>query len=140
MLYISSPRIFGDSFFNNKDIIFLSLVTIVFYYKFKLIDHFNYTNIIYFAFFSGLACSLRIVAIFIPFSFLVLILFSILNRRHVLFYLKRTFIFLLIFLMSLYLFWPYLWESPIKNLLYAVKIFSKYSLEIKMLFNGNYIS
>ena len=32
LLYISSPRIFGDSFYNNKDIIFLSLMTINLYF------------------------------------------------------------------------------------------------------------
>ena len=37
LIYIGSPRIFGDSFFNNKDIIFLSLITISLYYSLNLI-------------------------------------------------------------------------------------------------------
>ena len=39
LLYISSPRIFADSFYNNKDIVFLSFVTISSYYYFKLLDN-----------------------------------------------------------------------------------------------------
>ena len=51
LLYISSPRIFGDSFYNNKDLIFLSLVTISLYYLFETINSFNNKNIILFSFF-----------------------------------------------------------------------------------------
>ena len=35
-LYIFSPRIYGDSFHNNKDIIFLSLVVFAVYFAFKI--------------------------------------------------------------------------------------------------------
>ena len=41
MFYVGSPRIFGDSFFNNKDIVFLSLITIALFYCFKLLKNQN---------------------------------------------------------------------------------------------------
>jgi len=140
LFYISSPRIFGDVFFNNKDIIFLSLITIAIYYKFKLIDNFKYKNIAYFSIFSALACACRIVGVFIPISFLFFILFSALSKKTYVSELKKISFYIVIFLLVLILFWPFLWESPIKNFLYALKIFSKYSItEIYTLFNGEYI-
>ena len=45
-LFILTPRIFGDSFWNNKDIIFLSLYTISLFYFFKLIDNESWKNIL----------------------------------------------------------------------------------------------
>ncbi len=140
LFYISSPRIFGDVFFNNKDIIFLSLVTIAVYYKFKLIDNFEYKNIAYFSIFSALVCACRIVGVFIPISFLFFILFSALKKKNYVNELKKISFYIVIFLLVLILCWPFLWESPIKNFIYALKIFSKYSItEIYTLFNGKYI-
>ena len=39
--FVLSPRIYGNSFYNNKDIIFLSLLTIGLYYCFKVFDKTN---------------------------------------------------------------------------------------------------
>ena len=36
VFYVLSPRIYGDSFYNNKDILFLSFVTFALYYLFYL--------------------------------------------------------------------------------------------------------
>ena len=51
-LFILTPRIFGDSFWNNKDIIFLSLYTISLFYFFKLIDNESWKNILLLSLFS----------------------------------------------------------------------------------------
>ena len=140
LLYISSPRIFADSFYNNKDIIFLSLVTISIYFQFKLLDNFNYKNIFYFSLFSGLTCAARVLGIFLPLSFLLFSFFSFLNKSLNLRDFKKIIAFLFLFFIFLFLFWPYLWEDPIKNLLYSFKVFSDYTaLKIQMLFNGRYI-
>ena len=140
LFYISSPRIFGDIFFNNKDIIFLSLVTIAIYYKFKIIDNFEYKNIFYFSIFSALACACRIVGIFIPISFIFFIFFSTINKNSYINELKKVSFYIFVFFVILLLFWPYLWESPIRNFIYALKVFSKYTItEIYTLFNGKYV-
>ena len=46
IFYVLSPRIYGSSFYNNKDTLFLSLVTIALYYCFKSLDNLNYKNIL----------------------------------------------------------------------------------------------
>ncbi len=137
LLYISSPRIFGDSFYNNKDLVFLSLVTITFYFYLKLIETHNYKNIFLFAFFSAITSSLRILGIFIPFSFLAFLLLQKINSKKKLF--TITF-YLTIFFSFLFLFWPYLWNNPVSNLIQSLIKFSKYSSQpLSMLFNGDYV-
>ena len=74
--YVSSPRIFGDSFHNNKDILFLSILTISISYLFKLFENSSNRNIILFCFFSALATSTRIMGIYLQ---ILLILFYFLE-------------------------------------------------------------
>ncbi len=140
LLYLSSPRIFGHSFYNNKDIIFLSILTINFYFFFSILTKKNYKNIFLFSIFSALTCATRIVGIFIPFAFIAILL---LNKNSKIdsykFRIKTICTYIFLFLLFLILFWPYLWEDPLTNLIYSIKIFSEYPAEFLMLFDGNYI-
>ena len=141
VLYLSSPRIFGESFYNNKDIIFLSLVTITIYYFFRFLDKKNFKNLITLGIFSSLTCALRIVGIFIPLSLIIFLLVSKKEKKYswqkvnkfIIVYLTIFFIFLIIF-------WPYLWSNPISNFLYSLEVFSKYPQEFQMMFNGEYVN
>ena len=140
LLYITSPRIFGDSFYNNKDIVFLSLVTINVYFFFKIVDTLNFKNLAYLSIFSAIACSTRIVGIFIPLSFLFFLFLSKVNsKKSLLEILKITIFFSFLFFFFFFFFWPYLWSDPFLNLIYSFKIFSEYPANFKMLFNGQYI-
>ena len=81
LFFILSPRIYGSSFFNNKDVVFLSLATIAIFYCFKVFDKTSYKNLLLFALFAGLSTSHRILGIFLPISFLVFYLLSILSNN-----------------------------------------------------------
>lgn len=141
LLYLSSPRIFADSFYNNKDIIFLSFVTVNMYFFFKTIDKLNFKNLILLSIFSALTCATRIIGIFIPLSFILFFLISKpINKKVLFFNIRMLLIYISLFFIFLILFWPYLWSSPLLNLTNSLMIFSKYPAEFKMLFNGHYVS
>ena len=139
LFYIISPRIFGHSFYNNKDIILLSFITISIFYYFKTIDNFNLKNILCFSFFSALACSTRVVAIFIPLSFLLFYFFSLLNKKTNKDQNLQIIFYIIFFIFFTILTWPYLWNNPVNNFINSIKFFSKHYLTIQMLFNGQYI-
>lgn len=80
-LYIFSPRVYGDSFHNNKDILFLSLVVFSIYYLFKVFKKDKFTNIILFSLFSALSTSTRIIGIFLPFSIIIFLLIGANNKK-----------------------------------------------------------
>ena len=69
LIYIFTPRIFGDSFHNNKDVFFLSLFSIALYYCFQVLKKDSYKNIIIFCIFAAFATSSRIIGIFFPFQY-----------------------------------------------------------------------
>jgi len=138
LFYILSPRIYGDSFFNNKDIVFLSLVSIALYFCIKAIEKDNYKNLLIFSIFAAICTSSRILGIIFPISFILFYFLSFFqenkNLKKIIFFTISYFIFLIIF-------WPALWENPIENFFLAFKYFSDLQgFNIKMFFNGEYIS
>ena len=55
LFYVLSPRIYGNSFYNNKDLIFLSLTTIAIYFCFKIFKKKNLKIYYYFLFLQQFA-------------------------------------------------------------------------------------
>ena len=137
--YILSPRIYGDSFL-YKDILFLSICTISIYSFFKVIDNFNYRNLIFFALFSSLATSTRIIGIFLPIVFLIITFLEILYKKPKKDFIVKNILCLLLFFLFLIIHWPYLWSSPFNNFLSVFKSIKTDLVNIKVLFNGIFIS
>ena len=80
-LLILTPRVFGEIFHNNKDIIFLSVFIVSIYFYFRTIDNENYKSLILFSFFSSIATSTRIFGIIIPIIFIFMYCLSILSQK-----------------------------------------------------------
>ena len=137
LFFILSPRIYGSSFFNSKDMVFLSLLTIALYFCFRCFDKFSYKNLLIFSIFAALCSSSRILGIILPLSFIAFCFLS--------FPLKVKNLYLIIFFLISYcffliIFWPALWSSPIDNFFLAFKYFSNLEgFNIKMFFNEKYI-
>ena len=70
LFFVLSPRIYGNSFYNNKDVVFLSLITIALYYSFKALDKPSYKNLLIFSIFAALSTAHRILGILLPISFI----------------------------------------------------------------------
>ena len=81
LFFVLSPRIYGHSFFNPKDIIFLSLMAMALYYCFKLLDKISYKNFLIFSIFAALSTSQRVYGIFLPLSFVGFYLLSVLSQK-----------------------------------------------------------
>ena len=118
-----SPRIFAESFYNNKDIIFMSLFIINIYSAILFLEKPNFKNTIIFSFLSSLSVDIRILGIVLPILILFIYVMSILGSKN---YKKEALkpLILLMGLMPLFiiLFWPYLWEYPLENFVKVFKI------------------
>ena len=114
-LLILTPRVFGEIFHNNKDIIFLSVFIVSIYFYFRTIDNENYKSLILFSFFSSIATSTRIFGIIIPIIFIFMYCLSILSQKKDLKKIKYIIYYLLFYIFFLFIHWPYLWEDPFKN-------------------------
>ena len=135
-LFVITPRIFGDSFHNNKDILFLSILTISFYYLQKFYQKKRIFDLIIFAIFCSLGFSTRVTALFVPVMFIVINFFDNYKKLNIFF--KETFLVLAIFFIALIIHWPYLWENPIHNFINIISNPTKNLYSLFILFNSKY--
>ena len=117
----TTPRIFAESFYNSKDLAFLSFFIFLIFFAIKFIKKPNYYNAFLLSIFASLATNLRIVAFYVV---ILVILFFVIeflmknkfNQKKI----NILFFLLLSKLFFLYLTWPFLWENPINNFIFAL--------------------
>ncbi len=141
LILITSPRIFSHSFYNSKDILFLSLIIIAVFYCIKLLKKNNIKNLILASLFCALATNIRIIALYLPIlTFIFYIYFEETNLK------KNIFKFLIIFFFSyflfIYLIWPFLWAAPFKNFFLILKESTAYPnhWNFNILYLGKYLN
>lgn len=139
LILFLSPRIFAHSFYNNRDIILLSLFIISFYFNIDFIEKRSLKSAILAAFFTAITIDTRIVGVIVLLNTSFVYFLNILKLKNfkqfskIFYYLIFTFIFIIFF-------WPFLWENPLQNFLMAFKAMSNYFLEAENLYLGKYIS
>jgi len=138
--YFSSPRIFAESFYNCKDIVFMSFCVLSIYYLLKSFEKTSLKNIILFSLFSAIATQIRIAGVQLIFLYLIFFLFEALENKN---YFKKYklvfFVCFLSFFFFLILFWPFLWENPIANFVKIFFIFSNYHWSFDVFYLGKYV-
>ncbi|MBU3584104.1 glycosyltransferase family 39 protein [Polynucleobacter sp. 15G-AUS-farblos] len=142
LLLITSPRFFAESFYNNKDLVFLSLFALAANASIRFTLNVNKLNAFWAALFTAAAIDTRIAAIFlVGLTFLGISLR--LQQRELCF--KNIIPPLLLYFLAsaalVVLFWPLLWESPIANFLNTLGGFSRWvRSSLTILFMGKEIS
>jgi len=135
LILITSPRIFSDSFYNSKDITFLSLIIIATYFNIKSFKY-GLRFLILGSLFTALAAGLRINGIYIIF---INFLFFFLNYKKKNNFIKYFIFNFLFFFVFLYIFSPFLWNEPFKNLYLSLAGFSKFDWNGYELYLGEHI-
>lgn len=139
ILLVAHPRIYAHSFFNSKDIPFLVMLIVSFYFYFKLINKKNVANIIVLGVSVGALINLRVVGVFYLFMFS---LFFIL-QRDIKNYSKVNYVLVLIFVSTIVYFTltPILWNNPINGFTSILKNMSSFRWEgNSVLLNGRLFS
>jgi len=125
---ILSPRIFAESFYNNKDVAFLSVFIIAWYFLILFLREKTLRTAWWAAFFSALAVNVRIVGVILPSLIIPFYSWEIFKRtdrrikKH--FLLLGTYLLVLVFFIIIL--WPYLWSSPATNFLAAFSSMAHY--------------
>ena len=136
--YIINPRIFGDSFHNNKDVFFLSIITISIFFLFKFFEKQNLKNIILFCFFASIATSSRIMGLYLPILLIIFIFTDYLSKKILIKnFFKQLSLILFFFIFILYVHYPYMWQLNIFEFISWFKAFF-YHMNLRILFLGDY--
>ncbi len=135
----TTPRIFAHSFYNSKDIIFLSMFIISIYFFYKFFKNKTLYNTIYLGLSLALLTSVRSLGFYFLIILSLFMLVELLDKK----VRARNVIKLFLYLFSsyflfLYIFWPFLWESPLENFLYALNSFSDYDWRGQVFYFGKF--
>jgi len=141
LFWILSPRIFADSFYNMKDIVFLSFFTIGIFFAIKFINEPTIKYALLSSFTSALAIDIRIVGIIIPFIIIFFFIMMLLeNKNQLRIKLPKITLYIISLIVFTIIFWPFLWENPLENFLTAIEKMSSYPMRLSVFYFGEYIS
>ena len=136
LIFFIHPRIFAQSFYNSKDIIFLSFFCISSFYFLKYFITKNIKFLFILCFFISITIGTRVMGLIIPLLFIFFFIMENLeSNKYKNIYLLAPFLILTIGLTIL--FWPFLWENPL-NILLSIKSMSSYALDGLVYFEDNY--
>ncbi len=140
LFYFINPRFFAEGFYNDKDIVFMAFFTIAFLYNAKFILSPSYKTALFAAVTTALAIDVRIMAILLTVITPMIISVRLYKNTTI-----KNIFFLVIFygtitISVMVMFWPFLWENPIKNFLFSFENAKKFRWRENVLFNGNIIS
>lgn len=142
-----SPRIFGDAFYNSKDLVFMSFVVISVYTLAIFLIQPKLTSALWHALTCALAVDTRFLGLLIPAITVIFLAYETYLRKISLFqFLRLGSIFCLSCILLIILFWPWLWSDPIANIHRLIEIFTNLRIghaekvDFPILFMGNNIS
>ncbi len=137
------PRIYAHSFINTKDIPFLSVLIIALYMCLVAWQSKKALSFFIAGVFCGLATSIRIMGLMLPAYGLMFILvdlaIAIIKKDQKQKILINGALYLLAFCLSVYTFWPHLWDDPLKNMIGAFESMSHYRWGGTLFINGELI-
>ncbi len=143
LMLVVSPRIFGDSMYNPKDIPLLCWFVFAFYTHVRFLDRRDrYGPLLH-----GLACAMaigsRVVGVVWPLislGYLGLHLLALRGKKDYLSaFLKRTASYLFFLLLFTFLLWPVLWEDPVGSFLHSFNSMKRFRWYGEMLYMGEMV-
>ncbi|HAH31085.1 MAG TPA: hypothetical protein DCL44_02090 [Elusimicrobia bacterium] len=139
---ILSPRIFAESFY-GKDIVFLSLFIIAIYFFIRYLDRRTAVNAVLFALATALVVDQRITGVFIPALAVFITGIDAIKTNRTSGHLYRSLaplvVYLVSFIVFMILFWPYLWENPLRNFIDAFRYMNRFPITYDVLYLGKFI-
>ena len=139
-----APRMYAHSFFNSKDIPFLSMTIIVF----ALCQvAFSKNKNIYFILLgiaAGYAAGIRVMGIMFA-AIILLFLFidvvtDLINKKRPVKPIIHALSFIIAFCLSLYISWPFLWRTPVHNFIESFNALSRFDWDGSVFFEGKALS
>ena len=141
LFLVTSPRIFAHSFYNSKDIAFLSLFIISTYTLLRYLDKKTLQRATIHALACALLIDVRIMGLIVPVLTLVFAASDL--RVKGVTQKGRQAGSLLLYAVLLpplvVLFWPTLWPDPLGNFIQAIKQMKSFPWEAPVLYLGNYV-
>ena len=139
LMLLLSPRIFAHSFFNTKDIPFMSMFIICFFFNVIAFSRKKSGYFLLAGLFTGLLVNIRVMGILIAFITILFLLIDLVKEKDKKQILFSLFVYILFAAGILFISWPYLWEDPLGNFAAAFISLSKYRWDNYVLMFGEFV-
>ena len=142
LLLVLTPRMFAESFYNDKDIVFMAFFAIATNTAVAFVARPTWRGAIWHALACALAIDARVMGILVPAATLVLLALQAAHgayRQHGRQTAKQAGGYLLLLLVLVVAFWPYLWEAPLTNFQEAFENMSHFRWGGNVLYRGEII-
>jgi len=136
LFLLASPRIFAESFYNSKDIVFMFSFMICFYYGYSFLEKPSIRNSLFFSFFCAWSINIRIAAVLIPIILIYFMTIKYLRKEYDSIFFKGLISFFVLLIFFTILFWPYMWANPIEKIVDTFFVFKNYDLDIYNFYLG----
>lgn len=136
IIYVLSPRIFGDAFHNSKDIAFMSTYAIATYLMIQFFSISNLKTTLFFAAVTAFAINLRIIGIIFLIATTIIVFLHLIHRYSRVELVNYS-IYLAVSIVLTIAFWPWLWANPVDNFIAAFLNMSKFRWDGWVLYLGH---
>ena len=140
LCFISSPRIFAESFYNISDIFLLCLVIFTNYFFLKFLSKNKVKNLLLATLFCAFSIITKPTAGSIAISFIMIFFISFIIKKYTfkLFFSNSIKFFLLITIFYV-IFFPFLWSNPIENFFILIERLTNFGWHGDIFFFGELI-
>jgi dolichyl-phosphate-mannose-protein mannosyltransferase len=139
LLFVLHPRLYAHSFFNTKDIPFMSMFMICLFLCAVVFKKKSVVNFIMLGISIGLLINLRVMGVILPFCIFTFLLFDAYFEKKSFYNLQLGMVLLVTIVLTVYLTWPYLWTNPIEHFWTAITNMSRFRFNRSVLFNGELV-
>lgn len=136
-IYVLQPRIFAESFYNSKDVLFMAILAWALYFFLAWMQNRNRKHLIAFAIASGIMASLRIQGLYFPVLAVLVWIFVSRPKWQELW--PPASVAGSVCLVSLIVVYPYLWLNPPAHLWEVVQTARHFPWPWGTLTNGEYL-
>ena len=137
---VLSPRVFGDSFYNSKDLVFMVAFLVATYTLYAFILQANLRNALMHSFATAFATDIRIAACSIVLLTCGALLIQICSTKKKFEVVKFHALYIIMTAGFIDLMFPWLWESPVENFASALKNMTNFRWNLDLLYLGGRVN
>jgi hypothetical protein len=139
LLFVTHPVLYGHSFFNTKDIPFMSAFMACLYLSALAFRDYSTKSFLILGMAAGLLINLRVMGIMLPVVVIMIMFCRAIVHRRYLDFLKLSSILILSSAAVLYVTWPFLWTDPINRFGFVLKSMAHIRWDLTVLLNGRFV-
>lgn len=141
LMYVLSPRLYGESFYNSKDMVLLSFFSVAMNFAILYLQKTNFKNAFLFGLSTALTLNIRLMAIILPLLVLAMLVGQVVRRKVGMLAALSSFLFYSIIVLAvMFVMWPLLWDEPVGKIMEALSFMAHYQFHQDVIYFGEKIS